>query len=234
MGAAVVLVVVALSLYQAANPAFWLPVGFAGLAVAPRRWLLLLQGVACQLLAVVLYRWLVLAPIELGGYAENRGTLPEGSATVGRGWLQLAELWSVAQGSLVEHSLGGCVFGVPGRHWPGGVLLGGASMADGVVAYAIAGVLLRNAPFAGRTGVGPSYVYWCRREFSLFGIAGHTRWLQRCNQPCLATCTPGVGVAGHCSGPLGLFARVVCLRQCPKGSATRESVCRHKSPAHLE
>ena len=79
LAAAVVLVVVALSLYQAANPAFWLPVGFAGLAVAPRRWLLLLQGVACQLLAVVLYRWLVLAPIELGGYAERRGTLPEGS-----------------------------------------------------------------------------------------------------------------------------------------------------------
>ena len=79
MATAVVLVVVALSLYQAANPAFWLPVGFAVLAAAPRRWLLLLQGVACQVLAVVLYQWLVLAPIELGGYAERQGMLPEGS-----------------------------------------------------------------------------------------------------------------------------------------------------------
>ena len=79
MAAAVVLVVVALSLYQAANPAFWLPVGFAVIAVAPRRWLLLWQGVACQVLAVIAYRLLVLDPLELGGYAERRGTLPEGS-----------------------------------------------------------------------------------------------------------------------------------------------------------
>ena len=79
MAAAVVLVVVALSLYQAANPAFWLPVGFAVIAVAPRRWLLLWQGVACQVLAVIAYRLVVLDPLELGGYAERRGTLPEGS-----------------------------------------------------------------------------------------------------------------------------------------------------------
>ena len=79
MVAAVVLVVAALSLYQAANPAFWLPVGFAVIAVAPRRWLLFWQGVACQVLAVIAYRLLVLDPLELGGYAERRGTLPEGS-----------------------------------------------------------------------------------------------------------------------------------------------------------
>merc|ERR1712091_253280 len=108
LAAAVVLVVVALSLYQAANPAFWLPVGFAVLAVAPRRWLLLLQGVACQVLVVVLYRSLVLAPIELGGYAEKRGTLPEGSellSVVGSnvqsyGALLKAHWWNTSSGDV--------------------------------------------------------------------------------------------------------------------------------------
>ncbi len=78
MGCAVLLLVVAFSLYQAANPAFWLPVGFAALTVVQRRWSLLWQGVGCQVLALLSYRWLVLAPIDLGGYAEERGLLPSG------------------------------------------------------------------------------------------------------------------------------------------------------------
>jgi hypothetical protein len=125
LAAAVVLVVVALSLYQAANPAFWLPVGFAVLAVAPRRWLLLMQGVACQVLAVVLYRSLVLAPIELGGYAEKRGTLPEGSellSVVGSnvqsyGALLKAHWWNTPSGDVFLVFLA-C-------DCSGGVLLGG-------------------------------------------------------------------------------------------------------------
>jgi hypothetical protein len=234
LAAAVVLVVVALSLYQAANPAFWLPVGFAVLAVAPRRWLLLLQGVACQVLAVVLYRSLVLAPIELGGYAEKRGTLPEGSellSVVGSnvqsyGALLKAHWWNTPSGDVFLVFLAVTALVV--------CCSGGPSMDHDVVAHAVAGVFLRNAAFARRTGVGPSNVYRCGRECGLFGLAGHTRWLQPCIDKRGASCTSGVGLGGHCRGPMDLSARALCLCECPKGSATRESVCRHQSHAHLE
>ena len=160
MGAAVVLVVVALSLYQAANPAFWLPVGFAGLAVAPRRWLLLLQGVACQLLAVVLYRWLVLAPIELGGYAENRGTLPEGSELLGvvgsnlqsYGALLKAHWWNTPSGDvfLVFLAVTGLVVCCSvGRPWLTALLL----MPLLVFSYGMP-LLLAEPVWAPRTFIG--------------------------------------------------------------------------------
>ena len=76
MSTAVPLLVLSLSLYQAANPAFWLPVGFAAFSLLPRRWGLFWQGVGCQGLSLLLYRWLVLLPGDLGGYAQRRGVIP--------------------------------------------------------------------------------------------------------------------------------------------------------------